>query len=322
MSTIFRAGMMTLTLFAALGFCAIAATAQQNSGQTETGIGRNCDDPDKDKPSVALDADSVAVLSGTKVKLTASGRGSKGEPLEYMWRADRGRIFGKGAAVEFDTAGLAPGKYDVLLMGRGGKCNPMTVVKTIEVIGCPPDLRLVANNVRVNAGEVVSISAAGLPNGFGLRWSASEGRVSGEGGAIRVDTAGVAADTITVSASSFDVPDCSREITIAVIKPPVILPDILNFPMTGGRLNNANKAVLDDVTLRGERDIQARIVVTGKSTAKERPGLAKIRAENARNYLVSEKGVDASRVEIRTQEGTAAEGGIEIAIIPPGARMP
>ena len=31
---------------------------------------------------------------------------------------------------------------------------------------------------------------------------------------------------------------------------------------------------------------------------------------------------DASRVEIRTQEGTAAEGGIEIAIVPPGARMP
>jgi hypothetical protein len=322
MTTVIRTGMLPLALFAALGFGAVTVSAQQNSNTSETGIGLNCDDPNSDKPNVALDADSVAVLSGTKVKLTASGKGSKGEPLEYMWRADRGRIFGKGSAVEFDTAGLAPGKYDVLVMGRGGKCNPMTVVKTIEVIGCPPDLRLVANNVRVNAGEVVSISASGLPSGFGLRWSASEGRVSGDGGAIRVDTAGVAADTITVSATSFDVPECSREITIAVIKPPVILPDILNFPMTGGRLNNANKAVLDDVTLRGERDIQARIIVTGKSMPNERPGLAKIRAENARNYLVSEKGVDASRVEIRTQEGTAAEGGIEIAILPPGARMP
>lgn len=322
MSTTFRNGVMPLALFAALGFCAVTASAQQNSNQSETGIGRNCDDPNTDKPSVALDADAVSVLSGTKVKLTASGRGTKGEPLEYMWRADRGRIFGKGPAVEFDTAGLAPGRYDVLVMGRGGKCNPMTVVKTIEVIGCPPDLRLVANNVRVNAGDVVTISSSGVPAGFGLRWSASEGRVTENGGSIRVDTAGVAADTITVSASSFDIPECSREITIAVIKPPVILPDILNFPMTGGRLNNANKAVLDDVTLRGERDIQARIIVTGKSTSTERKGLAKVRAENARNYLVSEKGVDASRVEIRTQEGTAPEGGIEIAIIPPGARMP
>lgn len=322
MFTRFSKGVLPLALFAAIFFCVTAASAQSNSNAAETGLGRNCDDPNTDKPNVACDADSVAVLSGTKVKLTASGRGSKGEPLEYMWRADRGRIFGKGSAVEFDTAGLAPGTYDVLLMGRGAKCNPMTVVKTIEVIGCPPDLRLVASNVRVNAGDVVTVSSTGVPAGFGLRWSSTDGRVTEGNGSIRIDTAGVAADTIRVSASSFDVPDCSREITIAVVKPPVILPDIMNFPMTGGRLNNANKAVLDDVTLRGERDIQARIVVTGKSTATERKGLAKVRAENARNYLVSEKGVDASRVEIRTQEGTAAEGGIEIAIIPPGAKMP
>ena len=90
--------------------------------------------------------------------------------------------------------------------------------------------------------------------------------------------------------------------------------------MAGGRLNNANKAVLDDVTIRGSQDVGSRIVINGKSTAKERAGLAKLRAENARNYLVSEKGVDPSRIEIRTQERTATEGGIEIAVVPPGAQ--
>ena len=49
---------------------------------------------------------------------------------------------------------------------------------------------------------------------------------------------------------------------------------------------------------------------------------ARTRADNARNYLVGEKGIDPSRIEVRVQERTAADGGIEIAIIPPGAQAP
>jgi hypothetical protein len=296
---------------------AVSASAQ------ERGIGKACPETGDDRPEIALNADATApVLAGTRVRLTATGKATSGAPVEFMWHADQGRLFGRGSAVEFDTTGLAPGNYDVVLMGRARKCATNRVVRTISVVGCPPGLRLSANNVRVNAGEVVAVSAEGVPAGFGLRWSASEGRVTQTAGGVTVDTAGIAADTITVSATSADVPGCSSDIQIAVIKPPVALPDILNFPMTGGRLNNANKAVLDDVSIRGAQNVGSRIVITGKSTSDERANLARVRAENARNYLVSEKGVDASRIEVRTQDRTATEAGLEIAIVPPGAEYP
>ena len=204
-------------------------------------------------------------------------------------------------------------------MGRGLKCGTARVVKTIEIVGCPPGITLSANNTSVNAGEIVTVSASGVPEGFGLRWSTTEGRLTETGGGVTIDTAGIAADSITVSAASSTWRTALRSSRSRSSGRPVALPDILNFPMAGGRLNNANKAVLDDVTIRGSQDVGSRIVITGKSTAKERAGLAKLRAENARNYLISEKGIDPSRIEIRTQERTATEGGIEIAVVPPGA---
>ena len=288
----------------------------------ETGLGKACVAVnERGGPSVTLDADQAAVLSGTRVRLTASAQSSRG-PVEYRWHSDNGRIFGRGPNVEFDTSNLGPGRYEVAVMGRDVKCIGTRVVKVIEVVGCPPGLSLAAANTSVNAGEVISVRAEGLPANFGVRWSASAGRIVESGNAVTIDTAGLDVETITVSASALDVPNCTRDITIAVARPPVALPDILTFPMTGGRLNNANKAVLDDVSLRGGQDITSKIIVTGKSSANERAGLARQRAENARNYLVNEKGVDPARIEIRVEERTAAEGGIEIAIVPPGAQSP
>jgi hypothetical protein len=305
-----------LSLAAFIFICADTALAQ------DQGIGRDCDDRNANRPTISLAADRNQVLSGQRVHLTATGTGTGGETVEYFWRADAGKFYGRGASVDFDTTGLAPGNYNVTLIGRGHECGTSSQIVPIAVIGCPPDLRLSASNVRVRAGETVTISADGLTSGLGLTWSTSAGRMMESGTSVTIDTAGITADTITVSASALDIPDCARDITIAVERPPVALPDILSFPMTGGRLNNANKAILDDVSLRSGQDVQAQIVITGRSTAGERRGIAQTRAENARNYLVNEKGIDPARIEVRTEEGTAAEGGVQIAIVPPGAQMP
>jgi len=297
----------------------IAFAFATSAAAQEKGIGKACPETGDDAPQLALNVDSAPVLAGTHVKLVADGSSPRGA-VEYMWRADNGRILGRGNTVEFDTTGLAPGRYDVVAMARATKCATARVVKTVEVVGCPPSLRLSANNVRVTAGELITVTAEGVPTGFGLNWTASAGKVTETANGISIDTADLAADAITVSATSAAVPGCSSDLTIAIVRPPVALPDILNFPMTGGRLNNANKAVLDDVSIRGGQDVGSKIIVTGKSTSGERSGLARVRAENARNYLVGEKGVDPSRIEIRVQERTASESGIEIAIVPPGAK--
>jgi hypothetical protein len=302
------------------GLLAIALAFATTAAAQERGIGKACPENGDDAPQLALDiAQAAPVLAGTRVKLVAKGSSPRGD-VEYMWHADQGRIFGHGNTVEFDTTGLAPGTYNVVAMARAKKCAVARVVTPIVVVGCPLGLSLAASNLKVNAGEVVTVKAAGIPADFALNWSASAGRVTQTADGISVDTADIAADTITVSAMSPGIPGCGSEVQIAVVRPPVVLPDIINFPMTGGRLNNANKSVLDDVSIRGAQDVGSKIVITGKSSANERVGLAKVRAENARNYLVGEKGVDPSRFEIRTLERSGAEGGIVIAIVPQGAK--
>lgn len=271
---------------------------------------------------VSLSLAQNNVVAGTRVRLTASPTLSGGQIVEYLWRYSNGRVLGRGASVEFDSTGLTAGTYDITVVGRGSDCREYTDTETLTVVACPPDFRLSSANLRVRAGEVITVMAEGAPSGIDLDWSASAGRLVESGNMITIDTAGIPAGTITVSAVAPMIANCARDIAIAVETPPVALADILSFPMSGGRLNNANKAILDDVSLRSAQDVQARLVITGRSMQGERRGIARTRAENARNYLVNEKGIDPSRIEIRAEEGTAPEGGVQIAIVPPGAQMP
>ena len=316
-----RLSMLSCALVLACGFSAVVSAQDNNQEPPETGIGKNCSDPNGEKPDVSLDADAVRVLAGTRVRLTATGKSLTGKPIEYMWRSEKGAIFGHGNAVDFDTTGLVPGTYDVRLYCRDGNCALARLVKPIEVIGCPPNLGLSASSMRVNVGEKVTVRADGSYPDLSMAWTTSEGRLVESASSATIDTAGVTGNFITVGVSTPAIPGCGSTIQIAIVKP-VILPDIINFPMNGGRLNNANKSILDDVNLRAAKDVSARIVITGKSTANERTGLARQRADNARNYLVGEKGIDPARIEVRAEEKTASEGGIQVAIIPPGAQMP
>ena len=85
------------------------------------------------------------------------------------------------------------------------------------------------------------------------------------------------------------------------------------------RVDNACKAALDDVALRLQRDADAHAVVIGQADATERRSakLAMQRADNSKAYLVTEKGIDASRIETRA----GSDGGqrVDIWIVPAGA---
>ena len=84
-------------------------------------------------------------------------------------------------------------------------------------------------------------------------------------------------------------------------------------------MDNTAKAILDDVALRLQRDADARAVIVGFADPKElKPEkLAAERAANAKAYLVKEKGIDASRIEIRTGSGGGMKA--EIWFVPAGA---
>jgi hypothetical protein len=106
--------------------------------------------------------------------------------------------------------------------------------------------------------------------------------------------------------------------------------------MNSARVNNEVKAILDGVALTLQKQPDAKIVVVGESNAKEKaadaklakrshkkgavaPDLAAQRAVNTKDYLVKEKGIDASRVGVDT--GTADEQKVEIYLVPAGANL-
>jgi len=81
-------------------------------------------------------------------------------------------------------------------------------------------------------------------------------------------------------------------------------------PQRSSRVNNEAKACLDEVFLNARNHPDAMIFIVGNSAAGELNGtrLAAQRAVNVRDYLVSEKGLEESSVQVRSgasQERTA-----------------
>jgi hypothetical protein len=85
------------------------------------------------------------------------------------------------------------------------------------------------------------------------------------------------------------------------------------------RVDNEAKACLDEVALNLQRDRDARLAIVGNAASGEKGGkkLAAKRAGNSKAYLVSEKGVDSSRIDafVGTQERKVAS----TTLIPAGA---
>jgi hypothetical protein len=84
-------------------------------------------------------------------------------------------------------------------------------------------------------------------------------------------------------------------------------------------VDNEAKACLDDVALNLQRTSDAKVVLVGSSDAKEKHGdkLAAERAVNTKDYLVTEKGIDASRVTVYA--GPADGKTVSTTLVPAGA---
>jgi outer membrane protein OmpA-like peptidoglycan-associated protein len=108
------------------------------------------------------------------------------------------------------------------------------------------------------------------------------------------------------------------------------------FPRNLSRLNNVDKACLDDVASRLKADPRARVVVIGHADSKERypEVIARKRAEAIKDYLVKERGVEDARVSVRSagsskpmDTGTSAAARaknrrVEVVFVPEGAAAP
>lgn len=269
------------------------------------------------------------VMAGEPVQVTASGANFHPDrTLTATWMANGGRVSGAGMGATVDTTGLAPGSYTVSATVSDGRkssasCPGSFMVK--EPPKNPPQLSCSANPATVRSGEASTISCTCTsPDSRPVTiagWSANAGTLSGSGSSATLDTAGLPSGAVSVNTTCTDDRGLSDSTTTMVnVEAPPPAPmasQIGECDFTTARVDNACKAVLDDVALRLQRDADSKAVIVGYTDAGENKATGARRATNAKAYLVKEKGIDGSRIELRT----GMDGGRKAAfwIVPAGA---
>jgi len=168
----------------------------------------------------------------------------------------------------------------------------------------------------VTAGDRVTFSATATgAEGATFSWSTTGGTLSSTTGAeVTLDTTGMSPGTVTVSVNvgttktRCDQPCPGGSCTASVTVVPAVIPEKpkpispcgpIFFPFNSARINNEHKACLDEIALKLQQDPRASLVVDGHRDSSERVGISLTRANNARDYLVNEKGIDAARITVR-----------------------
>jgi hypothetical protein len=220
-------------------------------------------------------------------------------------------------------------------------CTASYTVKQFE----PPTISCSANPSTVRPGDSSTITSNGMsPQNRPLTYSysASAGSVTGSGATATLSTAGAAPGTITVTGNVVDDKGQSASCTTTVT---VNAPPVPPAPTTSSlcsldfgrdtkrptRVDNEAKACLDDVALSLQRSSDAKLALVGNSTAAEKAAKPKRgsktplvdpaaeRAVNAKDYLVTEKGIDASRISVYT--GSADGETVTTTLVPNGATL-
>jgi outer membrane protein OmpA-like peptidoglycan-associated protein len=107
-------------------------------GSASSSIAVRVDPKPNHPPTITCSADRSSVFAGEKVHITTNANDPDGDKLTYTWRANAGQIVGNGAAVDFDTTGLAPGNYTVTVRVDDGRGEAADCSSMVEVKPVPP----------------------------------------------------------------------------------------------------------------------------------------------------------------------------------------
>lgn len=216
-------------------------------------------------------------------------------------------------------------------------CTASFTVKRFE----PPTISCVASPSTIRPGETSTITAVGVsPQNRPLTYSysASGGYITGSGTMVVFNSKGAPTGAVVIPCIATDdtgqIATSSASVTIL---PPYVPPiqhsqalcsiSFATDKKRPSRVNNEAKACLDEVALDLEKQPDAKFVVVGNSNATEKANDARQqkaalrnkhieaedtaaqRAVNAKQYLVTEKGIDAARISVATSSanGQAAE---------------
>jgi outer membrane protein OmpA-like peptidoglycan-associated protein len=295
----------------------------------------------------ACSASPSSVFPGEPV--TVTGTASNLNPKKtatYSWSGQGVTVNSTSNTATIDTGSLAPGSYTVTghvtegnKPGEAADCTAQFTVKQFE----PPTVSCVANPSTVNPGDSSTITATGVsPQNRPLTYSysASAGTINGTGNTATLSTTGAPAGTITVTCTVTDdkgqTASATTQVSVNAPPPPPAKTQKLctitfdHDTKRPARVDNDAKGCLDDVALNAQRSTDASLVVVGntappppptkgKRQPKEIPNLAAQRAVNTKDYLVKEKGIDASRISVRTDSTGTNE--VDNYLVPAGANF-
>jgi outer membrane protein OmpA-like peptidoglycan-associated protein len=225
---------------------------------------------------------------------------------------------------------------------KAGQSADATTTFTVKAFE-PPTISCSANPTTIKPGDTSAITATGVsPQNRPLTYSysASAGSVSGTGTSATFSSAGAPTGTATVTCTVTDDKGQTATATAPVtIEAPYVAPAPVQSALCSitfdkdkkrpARVDNEAKACLDDIALTLQKQTDATAAIVGSSTAEEKAppkhmkkgampeDLAAQRAVNTKDYLVTEKGIDASRITVYT--GTGDDKKVEDYLVPSGA---
>jgi outer membrane protein OmpA-like peptidoglycan-associated protein len=294
--------------------------------------------------SATCSAQPTAVDAGAPVQILVTPSGfSPKRTLHYAFTSTGVTVSGIGAGATVDTTGLQPGSYTVTATvtdngtgthQRQAMCQASFAINAMH----PPTLTVSADPSFVNAGQSSAITANGhSPDNRPLTYqcSSNDGSLSGSGQNYTLDTTGVQGGAITVNCTVTDDRNQSAsastdvQVQIVPVIAPIIAPaaapeanqfgaiEFKNDQKRPTRVDNEAKGELDRYADALANAPDATGVVVGYQLSSEPGNYAAQRAVNTKDYLTREKGIDPSRIEVRT--GSGDDQRTDLWIVPAGA---
>ncbi len=230
--------------------------------------------------------------------------------------------------------------------GESAQCEANFAVKAFE----PPTIACSANPTEVQPGGTATVTAQAVSpqnRPLSYTYSASAGTITGSGATAAFSSAGAPTGAVGITCSVSDDKDhsVSANTNVTVLAPPPPPPPPKTQPLCSiafstdtkrpTRVDNEAKACLDQVALDLKQQPDAKAVIVADADAKEQAIEAKEqkraahnkhakvedfagqRAVNAKDYLVTDQGIDASR--ITTMTGTGDDQSAQDYLVPAGA---
>jgi len=293
--------------------------------------------------TLSCSASPMSVFPGDPVTVTATaGDLNPKMTAVYTWTGTG--VTGSGTTAQVATGSLAAGTYTVKgevkegpKAGQTADCSATFTVKAYE----PPTISCSASPSTINPGDSSTVTSVGVsPQNRPLTYSytASAGAITGSGTTAAFSSAGAPTGAIGITCNVTDdkgqtaSAGTSVTITAPYVKPIPHASALCSITFDKDkarptRVDNEAKACLDQVAVDLQNQADAKAVVVGESTTMEKEpkkgkhakqvDLAAERAVNTKEYLVTDKGIDASRIVVKT--GTTDGKTVEDYLVPSGA---